>query len=61
MMATHDEIKKQIEIYLTENEKFTEKGVKSAATKARNALSALSKLCKERRIEILAEKAQKAE
>lgn len=56
MMSVHDEIRKQVEIYLTENEKFTEKGVKSSATKARNALSALMKLAKERRQEILEEK-----
>ena len=55
-MTTHDEIKAQFEIYLSENEKFTEKGVKSAATKARNALLELTKLCKVRRTEILEEK-----
>lgn len=59
MMSVHDEIRKQVEIYLTENEKFTEKGVKSSATKARNALSALMKLAKERRQEILEEKEKK--
>lgn len=60
-MTTHDEIKAQFEIYLSENEKFTEKGVKSAATKARNALLELTKLCKVRRTEILEEKEKKAE
>jgi alpha-D-ribose 1-methylphosphonate 5-triphosphate diphosphatase PhnM len=60
-MAAHDELKKQFEIYLAENEKFTEKGVKLSATRARNALSEIAKLCKERRIEILQEKDAKAE
>ncbi len=55
-MAAHDELKKQFEIYLAENGKFTEKGIKSSATRARNALSEIAKLCKERRVEILAEK-----
>ncbi len=60
-MAAHDELKKQFEIYLAENEKFTEKGVKLSATRARNALSEIAKLCKERRIEILQEKDTKTE
>ncbi len=55
-MAVHDDIKKEYETYLAENEKFTEKGIKSSATRARNALSNLSKLCKERRMEIIKEK-----
>ena len=60
-MAAHDELKKQFEIYLAENEKFTEKGIKLSATRARNALSEIAKLCKERRIEILQEKDAKTE
>ena len=60
-MATHDELKKQFEIYLAENEKFTEKGIKLSATRARNALSEIAKLCKERRIEILEERDANAE
>lgn len=55
-MSTHEELKNQFEIYLKENERFTEKGIKSAATKARNALSVIAKLSKERRAEILSEK-----
>lgn len=55
-MSTHEELKNQFEIYLKENERFTEKGIKSAATKARNALSEIAKLSKERRAEILSEK-----
>ena len=60
-MAAHDELKKQFEIYLAENEKFTEKGIKLSATRARNALSEIAKLCKERRIEILQERDANAE
>ncbi len=55
-MAIHDEIVKAFETYVSENEKFTQKGIKSSSTKARNALSQIAKLCKERRVEILEEK-----
>lgn len=55
-MTTHEELKNEIETYLKENEKFTEKGVKASSTKARNALSAIMKLAKVRRAEILEEK-----
>ncbi len=59
-MATHDELKKEMETYLQENEKFNKYGYKSSATKARNALSAIMKLSKTRRAEILEEsKAEK--
>lgn len=57
-MTTHEELKKEIETYLQENEKFTLKGIKSSATKARNALSNIAKLSKVRRAEILEEKEQ---
>lgn len=55
-MATHEEIKNAYETYILENEKFTQKGIKSSSTRARNALSTLAKLCKERRMEISKEK-----
>ena len=59
-MATHDDLKKEIETYLSENEKFCKYGYKSSATKARNALSSIMKLSKTRRAEILEEsKAEK--
>ena len=51
-MSIHDEIIAQMEIYVTENKKFVEKGVKSSATRARKALAEISRLCKERRSEI---------
>ena len=51
-MSTHDEIVAQMEIYVTENNKFVEKGIKSSATRARKALSEIAKLAKARRAEI---------
>ena len=39
-MSTHDEIVAQMEIYVTENNKFVEKGIKSSATRARKATAA---------------------
>ena len=36
-MSTHDEIVAQMEIYVTENNKFVEKGIKSSSTRARKA------------------------
>jgi|TARA_A100001391_G_scaffold94822_1_gene62818 N-glycosylase/DNA lyase len=56
-MSTTDEIKMQMETYLAENEKFSEKGIKASATRARKALQELGKLVKARRKEILEEKA----
>ena len=42
----------EIQNYSAENQKFTEKGVKASATRARKALASLSKLIKARRKEI---------
>ena len=55
-MSTHDELIAQMEIYVTENAKFVDKGVKSSATRARKALSEIAKLSKARRAEIVAER-----
>ena len=55
-MSSHDPLKEQFETYMAENAKFTEKGVKAAATRARKALQEMSKLIKERRKEIMEEK-----
>ena len=55
-MSTHDEIVAQMEIYVTEKNKFVEKGIKSSATRARKALSEIAKLAKARRAEITDEK-----
>ena len=43
MSANHDAIKTAFETYVTENEKFTAKGVKAAAARARKALQEMSK------------------
>ena len=56
MSANHDAIKTAFETYMAENEKFTEKGIKAAAARARKALQEISKAIKERRKEITAEK-----
>jgi GTP cyclohydrolase I len=56
MSANHDAIKTAYETYIAENEKFTQKGVKAAAARARKALQEMSKGIKERRKEITAEK-----
>ena len=45
-----------METYLAENEKFTGKGVKASAARARKALLEISKAIRERRKEITAEK-----
>ena len=54
--TTHDHIKEAFETYLAENEKFTSKGVKASAARARKALQEMGKAIKERRKEITAEK-----
>lgn len=56
VVNNHDEIVKHFETYLSENAKFTQKGVKAAAARARKALQEMSKAIKERRKEITAEK-----
>lgn len=61
MSNNHDAIKTAFETYLAENEKFTSKGVKASAARARKALQELGKALKERRKEITAEKEALAE
>jgi len=56
MESNHEVIKRAFETYLTENEKFTEKGVKASAARARKALQEITKAIRERRKEITAEK-----
>ena len=56
-MNTLDQMKVQWDTFLTENERFTGKGVKASASRARKALGDLSKLVKVRRKEIMDEKA----
>jgi len=52
MSQTHESIMTEIQSYSEENAKFTDKGVKASATRARKALANLSKLIKARRKEI---------
>ena len=52
MSQTHEQILTEIQTYSEEIGKFTEKGVKASATRARKALANLSKLIKARRKEI---------
>jgi N-glycosylase/DNA lyase len=54
---TQEELVKQFQTYIEENEKFTTKGVKAAAARARKALQEVAKLVKARRKEITEEKA----
>ena len=62
MSNSHDAIVTAFEAYQAENDKFVNKGVKAAGTRARKALAELGKLCKARRIEIQdAKNAEKAE
>ncbi|NCD05333.1 MAG: hypothetical protein EOL97_04375 [Spirochaetia bacterium] len=57
-MTTHEQLLKFIEDYQSENAKFTDKGVKASAARARKALSEISNLCKVRRKEIMEEKTE---
>jgi vacuolar-type H+-ATPase subunit H len=51
-MTNHETLVSLFETYVAENQKFTEKGVKAAGTRARKALAEFAKLAKERRKEI---------
>ena len=51
-MTQHEQIVTAYETYIAENTKFTDKGVKAAAARARKALGDLGKLTKARRAEI---------
>jgi len=53
---TQEELVKQFQTYLDENAKFSEKGVKAAAGRARKALQEIAKCVKLRRKEITDEK-----
>ena len=55
-MTIHEQIVEQYETYIAENQKFTEKGIKASAARARKALGEMAKLAKERRREIQKEK-----
>ena len=51
-MTNHENLTSLFETYLSENEKFEDKGNKAAGTRARKALAELTKAAKERRKEI---------
>lgn len=55
-MTSHEIIVEQFNTYMAEHAKFTEKGVKASAARARKALQEIAKAVKERRKEITAEK-----
>ena len=55
-MNTHETIVAAYENYLAENAKFSDKGVKAAAARARKSLQEIAKAVKARRAEITAEK-----
>ncbi len=57
-MSVHEQLVGLFETYVLENQKFTEKDVKASASRARKALAEISKLCKERRVEIQEAKAK---
>ena len=59
-METITQMKEQFDAFLKEDEKFT-KGNSAAGTRARKALSEMSKLVKARRNEITAEKNSRKE
>jgi hypothetical protein len=59
-MSAHIDIKKHLDEYLIENDKF-DKGNSAAGTRARKALAELAKSVKARRNEITAEKAARKE
>ncbi len=51
-MTTHEQLVGLFENYVMENQKFNEKGVKAASSRARKALAEIAKLTKVRRAEI---------
>jgi hypothetical protein len=56
-MTNHEIIVEQFNVYLAEHAKLTEKGVKASAARARKAIQEIAKAGKERRKEIMDEKA----
>ena len=51
-MTNHENLVSLFDTYVAENDKFENKGVKAAGTRARKALAEIAKLTKERRKEI---------
>jgi hypothetical protein len=54
--TTHEALLAAVETYVAENTRFTEKGVKASAARARKALQEIGGAVKARRKEITAEK-----
>ena len=50
-MSIHEQIVENFNAYIAEHEKWEDKGVKAAATRARKALGEIGKLSKHRRAE----------
>ena len=51
-MTNHENLISLFDTYVAENDKFVNKSVKAAGTRARKALAEIAKLTKERRKEI---------
>lgn len=51
-MTNHENLLSLFDTYVAENDKFENKGVKAAGTRARKALAEITKFAKERRKEI---------
>ena len=51
-MSIHEQIVENFNAYIAEHEKWEDKGVQAAATRARKALGEIGKLSKHRRAEI---------
>jgi len=56
MSENHETIMEQIEVYIQENDKLTDKGIAASAARARKALQNITVAIKERRKEIMDEK-----
>ena len=59
--SNHDIIVEAFQNYMDENTRFTDKGIKASAARARKALGDIRKAAGERRKEIMAEKTALAE
>ena len=55
-MSTTKDLLTQVDVFIEENTKFVEKGVKASAGRARKALNEIRKLAAARRKEITEEK-----
>jgi hypothetical protein len=51
-MTNHENLLNLFDTYVAENDKFENKGIKAAGTRARKALAEITKFAKERRKEI---------